>query len=126
MLSHRLKSIIILFTYHDAILMPKGKEIINYYINELISEGRTYFPPFQGSQGRPRTISHADKKSSQENTDAIVSLKGALFFFSSDKFVVYTFDQWPKSCRVAEISILKEFTGRKIRLLGYHFSFYEI
>lgn len=52
--------------------LKKGKEIIKYYINELISEGKTYFPPFKGSQGRPRTISHGDKKQSKDQNEGSI------------------------------------------------------
>lgn len=41
-----------------------------HYINELIADGKTYFPPFEGSDGRPRTKSSGDKKHKDlENTD---------------------------------------------------------
>ena len=41
-----------------------------HYINELIADGKTYFPPFEGSDGRPRTKSSGDKKHKDlENTE---------------------------------------------------------
>ena len=38
----------------------QGKEVIQYYIDELMSEGITYLPPFENSQGRPRTKSASE------------------------------------------------------------------
>lgn len=49
--------------------LKKGKEIIMYYINELIAEGLTEFPKFQGSEGRPRTVSHGHKLQLGPNED---------------------------------------------------------
>lgn len=43
-----------------TINLKKGKEIIMHYIKELISQGKTYFPPFEGSQGRPRSKTYPD------------------------------------------------------------------
>lgn len=40
-----------------------------YYINELIAEGLTEFPKFQGSEGRPRTVSHGHKLQLGPNED---------------------------------------------------------
>ena len=34
--------------------------MIQYYIDELISEGITYLPPFENSHGRPRTKSASE------------------------------------------------------------------
>lgn len=70
-------------TLISSIFSLQGKEIINYYINELISEGKTYFPPFQGSQGRPRAISHCDKKHKDDDvTDGNLSgISNALVVF---------------------------------------------
>ncbi|XP_012563299.1 SEC14-like protein 5 [Hydra vulgaris] len=42
--------------------LKKGKEIIMYYINELIAEGKTSFPLFQDSEGRPRSVSYLEKQ----------------------------------------------------------------
>lgn len=38
----------------------QGKEVIQYYIDELMSEGITYLPPFENSHGRPRTKSASE------------------------------------------------------------------
>merc|ERR1719447_392394 len=43
-----------------TINLKKGKEIIMHYIKELISQGKTYYPPFEGSQGRPRSKTFPD------------------------------------------------------------------
>lgn len=40
--------------------IKKGKEVIQYYIDELMSEGITYLPPFENSHGRPRTKSASE------------------------------------------------------------------
>ncbi|EDO48390.1 predicted protein [Nematostella vectensis] len=37
--------------------IKKGKEVIQYYIDELISEGVTFIEPFEGAQSKPRTRS---------------------------------------------------------------------
>ena len=43
-----------------TINLKKGKEVIMHYIKELISEGKTHFPPFEGSKGRPRSKNYPD------------------------------------------------------------------
>ncbi|KAK2564305.1 SEC14-like protein 5 [Acropora cervicornis] len=40
--------------------IKKGKEVIQYYIDELIRDGITYIAPFENSQGRPRTKSASE------------------------------------------------------------------
>ena len=41
-----------------------------HYINELIADGKTYFPPFEGSDGQTRKKSSGDKKHKDlENTE---------------------------------------------------------
>jgi len=52
--------------------LKKGKEIIMHYINELIAEGKTFFPPFEGSVGRPRSRTQPDSlviKGEEEATE---------------------------------------------------------
>jgi len=49
--------------------LKKGKEIIMTFINELIAEGKTTFPLFQGSEGRPRLKSYNDKNKSRDVDD---------------------------------------------------------
>lgn len=39
------------------VFMLQGKEIIQYYIDELITGGITYIPRFEDSTGKPRTKS---------------------------------------------------------------------
>ena len=34
--------------FHFPHISPQGKEVIEFYINELISEGVTYIPPWVG------------------------------------------------------------------------------
>lgn len=41
------------FLYFSFLFFLQGKEIIEYYINELESDGITYIPPFQDKEGVP-------------------------------------------------------------------------
>ena len=52
----------------------QGKEVIQYYIDELINEGVTYIAPFEGSKGRPRAISTvSERRASVDDTGANTS-----------------------------------------------------
>lgn len=42
------------------VCLLQGKEVIQYYIDELIRDGITYIAPFENSQGRPRTKSASE------------------------------------------------------------------
>lgn len=62
--------------------IKKGKEVIQYYIDELISEGITYLAPFENSHGRPRTksaeaVSSADQIE-EDGTDALPIASSAI------------------------------------------------
>ena len=56
--------------------------MIQYYIDELISEGVTYLAPFENSHGRPRTKSAAEAVSSadqaEEDGDALPIASSAI------------------------------------------------
>ena len=56
----------------------QGKEIILHYINELISDGVTYIPPFEESKGRPRALSVKEKRDSEAASDDEDSVDFAL------------------------------------------------
>ncbi|XP_020605467.1 SEC14-like protein 1 isoform X2 [Orbicella faveolata] len=62
--------------------IKKGKEVIQYYIDELISEGVTYLAPFENSHGRSRTksaeaVSSADQIE-EDGTDALPIASSAI------------------------------------------------
>ena len=54
-----------------TINLKKGKEIIMHYIKELIAEGKTYFPPFEGSKGRPRSKTYPDSLEIKDASSAV-------------------------------------------------------
>ena len=63
-----LSNVVFYDTRNSYVIIHQGKEVIQYYIDELISEGVTYLAPFENSHGRPRTKS-AEAVSSEDQTE---------------------------------------------------------
>ena len=60
-----------------TVLFWQGKEVIQYYIDELTREGITYIAPFENSSGRPRTKSASESLANgadQKDSDGVDAL----------------------------------------------------